>query len=53
MKFLFSENIPNYGEKAKKESLSNLKVFLNGILFHSFQMNSGESLNGYFMQVSC
>lgn len=53
MEFLFSENVPNSGEEAKKGSLSKLKVFLNGILFHSFQMNSGKSLNGYFMQVSC
>lgn len=42
MEFLFSENVPNYGEEAKKGSLSDLKVFLNGILFHSFQMSSGN-----------
>lgn len=48
MEFLFSENVPNSGEEAKKGSLSKLKVFL-----HSFQMNSGKSLNGYFKQVSC
>lgn len=31
--FLFSENVTNNGEEGKKGSLSNLKLFLNGLRF--------------------
>lgn len=43
-----SENVSNSGGEDKKESLSSLKVFLNGIFFHTFQMHSEKTLKSIF-----
>lgn len=45
---IVSENVSNSGGEDKKESLSNLKVFLNGIFFHTFQMHSEKILKSIF-----